>query len=762
MKIFKRKILILAISFLFISNFISAQNLNITIKDNKRQALPGATLELINISDSVSIFTTTNLNGLAVYQNISNGLYLLKVSFIGFSNLEKTISVKDKSRNFNFNMQESSISLEEVTIHAKKPMITQEEDKMVIDPEPMATTSTNTLEVLESTPGLYVDQDGGIFINGASPAAIYINGREQKMSTQDITNILRNLPPGSVQKIEILRTPSTKYDAASSGGIVNVILKKGVKLGRYGSANFGMNQGVMGNRFGGFSINSGGEKHTYYFSLNYYHRGVFEETNANRQMQTLLDLEQISETKRQNESAYSSYGISYDLNDKISFSYDGRINYSWRYSFAENQNLITQNKIDSIVNSLNKINNNSQAFNLTQDFGFIYKIDTIGSELDIKLSFNNINQNSDQDFSYNYFIPIDSILNGMNESNNSRQFLMTQADLNLKLPHKFSFETGVKSAYQSFGSNLEYKIKLNSFDINIPERESAFSYQENINAAYLQLSKTFFEKFTIKSGVRMEHTYMNGTQTQPSDTGFVINRVDLFPYVYLSRKVLDIMGLDLFAYMIYRRTITRPDYHILNPGINYTDEFMYEAGNPSLKPQFIDNFEINLSYNNMPLFAVGRSYTKDIFSQVVYQNPDNQGVLLQTYDNLGKSTETYLRGIIGIPPGGKYFFGLGGQYNILDYDGFYQGQPLNFKRGSWRFFTFHQLRLFKETKITLSGFMMLNGNWNFFELETFGGLNIGINQSFLQKRLNISINYRDILRSMENKFTVNQPGINLS
>lgn len=86
---------------------------------------------------------------------------------------------------------------------------------------------------------------GGVYISGTTPAKIYINGREQKLSNQDIATILRSLPPNSVEKIEIIRSPSTKYDAATTGGIINIVLKKGVKLGKFGSVNIGANQGYM-------------------------------------------------------------------------------------------------------------------------------------------------------------------------------------------------------------------------------------------------------------------------------------------------------------------------------------------------------------------------------------------------------------------------------------------------------------------------------------------------------------------------------------
>jgi hypothetical protein len=217
---------------------------------------------------------------------------------------------------------------------------------------------------------------------------------------------------------------------------------------------------------------------------------------------------------------------------------------------------------------------------------------------------------------------------------------------------------------------------------------------------------------------------------------------------------------ELKAYAIYRKTISRPGYEMLNPNITIVDQYLYQTGNPALKPQFTDNVELNISYENFPVFALGRNYTKDIFSGVVYQDIQNPAIAVNTYDNLGKSKETYFRGMIGIPPGGRYFFGAGAQYNLNEYDGFYQGEELIYSRGSWRIYTFHMLKIAKNTRLTLMGFMMINGQYDFYELENFGMLNLGLRQSFLNNKLTINIRLRDLLRTMNVKYSIHQGNVN--
>jgi len=105
-------------------------------------------------------------------------------------------------------------------------VVKQEDDKTVVDATVLAESSTNAYEVLEKTPGAIVDQDGNVYLNSMTPATIQINGREVKLSTADLASLLKSLPAGSVSKVEILRNPSAKYDAASTGGILNIVFKE--------------------------------------------------------------------------------------------------------------------------------------------------------------------------------------------------------------------------------------------------------------------------------------------------------------------------------------------------------------------------------------------------------------------------------------------------------------------------------------------------------------------------------------------------------
>jgi hypothetical protein len=225
---------------------------------------------------------------------------------------------------------------------------------------------------------------------------------------------------------------------------------------------------------------------------------------------------------------------------------------------------------------------------------------------------------------------------------------------------------------------------------------------------------------------------------------------------------MTIAGYELRSYLVARRTIARPVYEQLNPFPRYVDQYLTEIGNPRLRPQFTTNYEANISVDERPLLAVGVNNTKDIFNQVIYSADTSRKQSYRTYDNLGKNKEWYLRGLGAIPPGGRYFFVVGGQYNYNFYEGFYEGKPFSYKKGTWTFFTYHLLKLDKRSQLSLNGYIRLKGQQGFYELSNFGALNASINRQFMKQKLTVTLSGNDILKTNKNEFVINQGSIQAS
>jgi iron complex outermembrane recepter protein len=721
------------------------------LTDPQKQPAAFSTIKLVPVADSSKVFQQLSDSlGRAVIERLNPGQYRITVTSVGYQPYEKGITLKDGRNEFTIQLESAEGKLNTVVVTAARPLMRQEDDKTIVDPESLAASSTNSYEILEQTPGLFVDQEGNIYLNSTRPAMIFINGREQRMSSADIATMLKNLPPNAIASIEILRTPSSRYDASGSGGIVNVVLKKGVRIGLTGSATLGMTQGRYGNQFIGLNLNNNNGKLTTYINLQVGRRNSFDHLETDRAFNVDSVLRQDAFTRFSSENFYVGYGVNLPLGSKWEFSYDGRLSSGRQNNRSFNENfLFRKNSSQQAFTNITEVNNRISNLNINQGVNFKYKIDSLGSEWTTDASFTFSPNHTDQVFTI-----------GDGDIDNRLRFFTAQSNYLRKLPNNLTFETGVKTTAVWFNNQTDYFRTINGNRVRDNFRTGAFSYNENVNSGYVQASKNF-SGIIVKLGTRVENTNMNGNQLLPADTSFNIHRTDLFPYVYLSRNLARIAGYDLKAYLVYRRTLVRPAYEYLNPSIRFIDPFLFETGNPSLRPQFTNNYEANISVDERPIFALGVNETSDIFSQVIYPTDSTERVSFRTYDNLGTNRETYFRILGALPPGKRYFFVAGAQYNHNFYQGIYENnKTLSFKRGSWSVFSYQTFKITPNTQLTLNGFVRFKGQLQFYELSTFGQLNMSLTQQLFNRKLSVTLSGNDLLYTNNNRFVFNQGSIN--
>jgi iron complex outermembrane recepter protein len=735
---------------------------NFKILSPSNEAIPFATVTVLSVPDtSVQQQKITDSLGSVSFILLQSRPYLVRVTSINYDPIEKSITIKGDNPSFVFNAEQQSRSLGNVTVIAQRPLMRQEDDKTIVDPENLAASSTSAYEIMEKVPGLFVDQDGNIYLNSTTPATVHINGREQKMSNADIATILKSLPPNSIATIEILRTPSARYDASGGGGIVNVVLKKGVRIGLTGSVNAGFNQGRFGNRFAGINLNNNTGAWTTYINLQISTRNNYENLTTERIFAPDSLLRQTAYTKYPTSSFYTGYGVSYQINSKWDVNYDGRISFNNPRNRSSNISNIIEVNADRVISSNEtSVENTGKLFNINQGLALKYKIDSVGSEWSTDLSYTYSPNNSEQVFNTIFFAPGRPSTRGEGDINNRLHFFSAQTNFLKKLPNKITLESGIKTTNTFFRNSTDYFSFFNQNKVQDSFRTRSNEYNENIHAAYVQASKTFGSGIVLKMGTRLENTNMDGHQMLPIDTSFTLNRTDLFPYIYLSRGLMKIAGYELRAYLVYRRTINRPAYEYLNPFPRYVDPYLFETGNPSLRPQFTQNYEANISVDERPIFALGVNDTKDIFNQVIYQSDTSRSLAYRTYDNLGTNKEVYFRALGAIPPGKRYFFVVGTQYNHNFYQGLYENKPIDFKRGTWTVFTYQTFKVTPSTQLSLNGFARFKGQLQFYELSSFGALNMSLTQHFMNRKLTATISANDLFFTNNNNFILNQGSVN--
>ena len=747
---------------LFIVNQAFAQTKAVTIKvmDKGGRPFNGAMVLYYEKGKNKEAFSTqkalktiTDSLGFINLTLDSTKYYNFRTSWVGYQ-ITDTVLNFSQILNQTLVLKETTAMLNEVVVKSSKPLIRQEDDKSVVDPEPLAASSTNAYETIEKTPGVFIDQDGNVYLNGLSPAAIQINGRDLRMSNSDIAVLLKSLPPNAIQKIELIRTPSAKYDASGGGGVVNIVLMKGIKIGMNGSVNSGFAQGVYGNQFIGFNLANNNDKYTTYVNAQYSNNNNYSITNSDRIVTIDTLIKQTANSTTPSNAVYVGYGIGKNIGEKWELNYDGRLSQSKSENSTLNASTVKVLSINQNLSDLQTfVQNNNESKFINQSFRAKLKVDSTGGEWTNDLSFNFSESNTTQVY-INTFVSNTNTGRGDGQFGNERSFFTYQTDFRKKW-WGLNTELGLKTSTLHFANRSNYTRTYLNVTSNDIFRSNSFKYTEQINAAYIQTSKTW-GPVVLKIGTRFEQTIMQGRQLIPKDTTFSVNRTDAFPYIYLSRKLFNIMSYEMRGFLVYRKTISRPSYDFLNPFARYIDPFLYEVGNPNLRPQFTTNYEANISVDDKPIFAYGVNETKDIFTNVVYQSPTNSQVSYRTYDNLGKSRETYFRLIGVIPPGKKFFAVLGAQYNRNEYIGYYEGKPISFNRGTWALFTFQSFKLDGLSTITLNGFWRISGQQQFYELSDFGSFSTSINRQFLKKKLIVTASCNDFLFTNNNKFILRQ------
>lgn len=754
--ILARKGLLFLLLFFTIGVHAQQVKLQVTATTAQKDTLPGVTLQLYSLPDTLLLQSLVGRQFPVVFSVAPHARYLIKLSAIGFENLEKQVKVADQPIHISLVLQRKNTALKAVTVVGERRLVSQEDDKTIINAEMLANTSTNAYELLEKTPGAIVDQDGNIYLNSTTPASVYINGREMKMSAADVSSFLKSLPAGSISKIEIIRTPSAMYDAAASGGIVNVVLKKGISVGTTGNINLRYDQGVYGAASAGISLTKGMGQVRTYLTYQYMHRNYYEDINSDRRLQDDTMLRQNSTTRYFSGNHYVGAGLDLAWNKKLSLTYDLRFT-----GTRDNNQAVSLNEISKrgdqhpFMDSRTSIDNKGSSTLLSNTVAMRYKIDSLNSVWANEIEYTRLNSSGTQSYSTYYDLPASAPVSGYGNLSHRSQAISFKSDLSLSIFYRLTLEAGLKLSRATDKNETIYFSQQGSSPVQSDTfQTTAYRYTGNISSAYTQLTKKV-HGFILKAGLRFENTAITGNQSIPRPASFGIQRNDLFPYLYIRRNLFTIFGYPLTGNAIYRKSITRPDFDVLNPAPRFIDQYTYETGNSALKPQLTANYEVNATYDDFPVFAIGVNDAKDAFSRVTYKN-EQTGIVYRTWDNIGSYRELYARLFGGLPPGRKYFMYVGIQCNYVQYLGAYQQTPLQYKRTSWSFFTGHSLKASSTMSLNLNGWMYVNGFRLFNELKTMGQLNLSITKNAFHKKVNIILSANDILKTNKSLFSINQ------
>ncbi|WP_179412712.1 TonB-dependent receptor domain-containing protein [Mucilaginibacter sp. E4BP6] len=772
--IIKNTILLLLFIFsspeLYAQNPISGIKIFGSLSDEKNKPMDYATVSLLRAKDSSIVKGTLSMEtGAYIFDHILPGSYIVKATEIGYDDVISHIfGVADSSANFTIpvlKLQTSSKTLGTVTITAAKPVIERKSDRTVLNVENSVLAAGNSaLEILARAPGVTIDQNGNISLNGKQGVTVMINDKLTYLSAEQLTTLLRSTDGSTIHSIELLTNPSSKYDAAGSSGIINIQLKTNKKTGTNGSITLGAGYGNYGKDRNTLTLNHE-EGRLNVFST-FSHDDNKSQINANLK-RIVTDSTGVKTYFNQLSSVIpidhnNSYrlGADYDLTaqNTIGFIINGYFN-----NEKDPSNDLTYigsqpNVTSSYQNTLSEINQTNKNFALNLNDRI--KLDTNGQQLNVDLDYSRFNNNSNSQYNTYFYLPDGSSIISpafLKEQTPSVIDIRTaKADYMLSINNILKLETGVKFSDVKTDNNLEAQQQVNGSYENDATLTNRFIYDEKIDAGYINLSKTY-KNTTIQAGLRAEYTNSSGDLINTNQE-VIRHYLDLFPNVVINHTLNDQNQISFS----YSRRIDRPGYDDLNPFIYYIDQYTYTKGNPFLNPQYTNKFELNYTFDKIINLSLGYSRTNDAITAVLLTDAesnitDQTKVNLQQqnyYDLNANSPYTISKWWTGNISATVFYTGFKSD-SLL-------GGTLNRGQLSYLFNTTQIFDIAKGYKAELISIYESALTYGIYSVRPHYSNDIGMNHSFDNSKANVKFSVSDIFNTNRDRVSSNYQTDNIN
>jgi iron complex outermembrane recepter protein len=728
------------------------------VTDTRGTAISSASVTLLKAKDSGLVkMTVSGPEGTYSFENLALGSYIVAISAVGFEKKYSNaleVSGAGATEAGPLTLNNRSNNLKTVTVSARKPMVEQKTDRMIVNVDAfVSNTGANALEALEKSPGVQVDKDGNISLKGKQNVIVMIDGRPAYLSGADLANMLRGMQASQLDQIEIMTNPPAKYDAAGNSGIINIKTKKNKQKGFNGNVSAGYGQGRYFKTNESLSLNYRNGKVNLFSNYSFNRNDNFQQLEIYRRYKnddgsTNAIFEQVSLMKRRNLSNNLKFGMDYYLTSKTTlgvvfsgFSNSQKASGS-NTSYLKNPNSVTDSIVYAQSNLREMWKNGSVNLNMRHQF------DTAGRELTADLDYIRYDIHNDQAFANTTFTPKWEARYVENLSGDLPSIINIYSgkiDYTHPLTKDAKLEMGWKSSYVSTDNKANYFNGPEGNQQIDYEKTNFFQYKENINAAYVSLNKQLNKKWGIQAGLRYENTTYRGHQygnPVKGDSSFKRSYNSLFPTIYISYNA---DKNNVFSTNFGRR-IDRPSYQNLNPFMFFIDKYTYGSGNPYLQPQFSYNFELSHTYKGKLTTTLNYSITRNLFNetfdQLGYATIVRQGNIGRR-ENMGAAVNA------NIPVTGWLTTILYVNYTYLKYSGQLYGEEIDIAAGNVNMNMNNQFNFKKGWSAELSGWYRTKGPEGQIILMPFGQMSAGVAKQVLNGKGTVKLNIRDIFYTQQ-------------
>lgn len=762
------KSLLLSVCFFALATYSFAQGkISGTVTDEKGEAMPYVNVLLLNAKDStLAKGGVTDTEGKFVI-DARQGNFLVSARMTGykpyFSAPFELTAHHDLGK---IGMEQVAMQLKEVSVTASRPMIEVKSNAIVVNVASSPILSSGSAhDILSKSPGITTDQDGRISLKGKQNVMVMIDGKLTYLSGDEVIRLLQTTPAENIESVEIMENPPAKYDAAGNAGMINIKMKKDKNLGFNGSLNLMGGVGRYGKATSGGSFNYRRKKYNVFGSYNYNYNKRYQELNLSREIpgtagKSVFTQEQYIPSQSNNHSM--RLGTDFFINPKTTIGFlvngnAGNVSISntgvtditgfipTNYDRFRSQTNIddTWRNVSGNVNFKSKLTDNSE---LTIDVDASYWNRT-GNQLSRNSFSYRENNAPSPENPWNIRMATDATIN----------IMAAKADYVINFKDKSTLETGVKSSLVQTNNVLDAALDANGTGVFVPDasRSNTFTYDESINAAYMNYSKKM-GKWSFNAGLRGEHTASDGysvTMDQRNKRSYFA----LFPSASVAYNVDKKFSLSAS----YSRRIDRPNYQNLNPFVFFLDRYSYQKGNPFLNPQYTDAYSLTYGYKGFAFLTLSYNDTRSGIVQLPYIDRQTRESYI-TFDNLSR-LENYSANLTVPVPVTKWWTmnaNLTGFYNRITAPVFVEGGSIDKGQVTFTGNVTNAITLPKNVKLEVTGQYQSKMIWALFEMRPQYQVDLGVSKTFVQGRLKTRASVTDVFKTRVFDAVVRQGELN--
>lgn len=732
-----------------------------TVKtEASEQPLEYANIALYKVKDSSLVTgTVAAADGKFAMKELSFGRYYMEVDFIGFK--KKVISdimITPRSMTHDIGtvfLKDASQEIEGVEVTADRLQVEYKVDKKVVNvSKDFSSEGGSAVTVLENVPSVQVDIEGNVELRGSGNFRVLINGKPTVLSGSEA---LQQIPAGRIDNIEIITNPSAKYDPEGTAGIINVITKKQESGGLNGmvKASVGTNNKYDGNinlnyKTGKFNFFTALDYRDYNFSMNGY------DERMNDYGDTISYMDQDIE-RTMGHGGYSvKGGFDFYMTESSTLSLAGKLG---AFGFGMNAETQTESytaplssRQYSFSSSNSDMNHNYYTLSLDYQNQFEDKQHRLDASLYYSNSDNDNENRWDQNITDQYWNIQNTLYNQRTlEAGNGSKL---QAKIDYVRPVSIGkLEAGYQGQLDTRNTDYDLENYLGGQWVLTDGYANSTDFERMVQALYTTYEGNM-GGFGFKLGLRGEYTNRILIQNTLNED-YEINRFDVFPSAHVSQEISK--GEQVFA--SYSRRIRRPRDWFLNPFVSVRDEYTRRVGNPALEPEYTNSYELGYKKNiKKTFFSLEGFYRKTTNGITRTRTLDENDIMLNTFKNIGEETSLGTELMVNTSPFKWWNLNLSGNLFQYSIEGNVTGEDINKNSTNWGGRFNNIFRLPTSTQLQLTGFYRGPSVTAQGDREGFFMFSAAVKQSFMDRKLTMTLNARDVLGTMTRDMTMSGEG----